>query len=328
MATIRVSALATIRFLTLETVERINTCKYTETDEDALSDILYKTKHKILRKELDSIGMEMNSIRKKSPSHKTFLYGSERVSSSVSVKGSITLEAALAVPIFFLALVTVLYLFEIAAIQTTVRTGLQYAEKKAAKETYLTKIILPASVEEDVINAIGSDRLARSIIIDGSNGISCEGSWMSPRTGIGTLKAEYRVRLPISFFGTLTRKYEVTMKVKSWVGYEKEAFGSDSQDIVYITETGLVYHRDYHCTYLDLSIHAVSAANLEDARNESGGKYKPCSICHPSNSGQVYIANYGDRYHGNMFCSGIKRTIYSVPLSEVMGKGACSKCGQ
>ncbi len=272
--------------------------------------------------------MVVNTNRNKTPLKKTFLNISERASSSVSVKASITVEAALAVPVFFLAMITILYLFEMAAIQTTVRAGLQYAGKKAVKETYLTKTILPASIEEDVVNAIGSDRLSRSIIIGGSGGISCEGSWMSPRTGIGTLKAAYRVRLPISFFGTLSRKYEISMKIKSWIGYEKVVFGSDSQEIVYVTETGLVYHRDYHCTYLDLSIHAVSAADLADARNESGGRYKPCSRCHPASSGQVYIANYGDSYHGNMFCSGIKRTVYSVPLSEVMGKGACTKCGQ
>lgn len=272
--------------------------------------------------------MAVNINKNKSPLKKTFLNGQRRASSSVSVKASITVEAALAVPIFFLAMVTILYLFEMAAIQTTVRAGLQYAGKKAAKETYLTKTILPASIEEDVVSAIGSERLSRSIVIDGSSGISCEKSWMSPRTGIGTLKATYRVRLPISLFGNLYRKYEVSMKIKSWVGYEKEAFGSDSQEIVYITETGLVYHRNYHCTYLDLSIHAVSAADLGNIRNESGGRYKPCSRCHPSSSGQVYIANHGDSYHGNIFCSGIKRTIYSVPLSEVMGKGACTKCGQ
>ncbi len=287
-----------------------------------------KPNSKILRKELDSYGVAMNEHRKKFPSHKKNPNCSERVSSSVSVKGSITVEAALAVPMFFFAIVTILYLFEMAAIQTTVRSGLQYAGKKAAKEACLTKTIIPASIEEDVINAIGNDRLSRTIIIGGSSGINCEKSWMSPRTGIGTLKAEYRVKLPISFFGTLSRKCEVSMKIKSWVGYEKEVLGGDSQDIVYITETGIVYHKNYHCIYLDLSIHAVLAADLEDTRNESGGRYRPCSICHPSNSGQVYIANYGDRYHGNMFCSGIKRTIYSVPLSEVMGKGACSKCGQ
>ena len=45
-----------------------------------------------------------------------------------------TAEAAVAVPVFFLAVVTMLYLLEMMAVHTAVRSGLQYAGKKAAKE--------------------------------------------------------------------------------------------------------------------------------------------------------------------------------------------------
>ena len=59
---------------------------------------------------------------------------SERVSVFTSRKGSITVEAAIAVPIFFLAVVCLLYLMEMMAVQTAVRSGLQYAGKRAAQE--------------------------------------------------------------------------------------------------------------------------------------------------------------------------------------------------
>lgn len=90
-----------------------------------------------------------------------------------------------------------------------------------------------------------------------------------------------------------------------------------------------MYHKDYHCKYLDLSIHMVSAAELETLRNESGGKYYPCERCGQKPQGWgVYITNTGNRYHTSISCSGLKRKIYAVPISETTGKEACSKCGR
>ena len=102
----------------------------------------------------------------------------------------------------------------------------------------------------------------------------------------------------------------------------------EDDETVYVTETGLVYHRDYHCSYLDLSIHLVSMQEISSLRNKSGGKYYPCEHCAEQSVGMVYITENGDRYHNSLSCSGLKRTIYAVPLSEVAGKGACSRCSK
>lgn len=255
-----------------------------------------------------------------------------RVSASASKKryknGSITLEAAIAVPVFFLAVVTLLYLFEMMAIRTSIRSGLQYAGKSVAEEAYLTKTLRPSAIENAVIRAIGEDRLERSILVGGSAGIECDQSRMSIKTGIGTLRASYKVRIPVPLFGIRPISCKVSMKIKAWVGYEKEGFGNEREETVYVTETGLVYHKDYHCTHLDLSIHMVLASDLSGKRNESGGKYYPCRQCHASDVGKVYITDTGDSYHASLSCSGLKRTVYAVPLSEVEGKGACTRCGK
>ncbi|MDE6937540.1 MAG: pilus assembly protein, partial [Lachnospiraceae bacterium] len=116
--------------------------------------------------------------------------------------------------------------------------------------------------------------------------------------------------------------------IKVWSGYEKEGFLTDDEETVYITETGLVYHRDYHCTHLELSIRMVSSAELESLRNNSGGRYYPCGQCVRLGKNGVYITNTGDRYHSSLSCSGLKRTIYAVPVSEAVGRRACSRCGK
>ena len=243
-------------------------------------------------------------------------------------KASVTVETAVAVPVFFLAVVTLLYLLEMMAVHTAVRGGLQYAGKKATKENCVTQMVMPSRLERDLVYAAGEDRLGRSIVEGGSSGIDCSDSKMSVRTGIGRLTAEYRVRIPVPLFGIAPVKCSETIKIKTWSGYEREGLADNEKDTVYVTETGLVYHRDYHCSHLDLSIQMTHRDALPGLRNENGGKYYPCEHCVKGNTGNVYITNSGDRYHSSLTCSGLKRTIYAIPISEAAGKGACSRCGQ
>lgn len=58
--------------------------------------------------------------------------------SSTSRKGSITVEAAIAVPIFFLAVVCLLYLMEMMAVQTAVRSGRSTQEKGQRRNMHKT----------------------------------------------------------------------------------------------------------------------------------------------------------------------------------------------
>lgn len=272
------------------------------------------------------------------PSQPIYHSGSERVSLSASKllwkllqsrkKGSVTVEAAAAVPVFFLAIVTLLYLLEMMAVHTAVRSGLQYAGKRVVKESCMTQTVMPSRIERDLVYAAGEERLGRSIVEGGSSGIDCSGSRMSVRTGIGKLTAEYRVKIPVPLFGIAPVKCNETMKIKAWSGYEKEGMADRENDTVYVTETGLVYHRDYHCSHLDLSIQMTQKETVPGLRNENGGKYYPCEHCVKENTGNVYITNSGDRYHSSLTCSGLKRTIYAIPISEAAGKGACSRCGQ
>lgn len=251
-----------------------------------------------------------------------------KVSVFTPLKGSITVEAAMAVPIFFFAVICLIYMFEIMAVKVSVRSGLSYAGKIVMQESYPLAVITPGSIEEDVVNAIGAERLERSIVVGGSTGIDCSSSSMSLRTGIGKLVAEYQIRIPVPMFYTEGITCRESIRVKAWTGYEKSFLGTGDDETVYITENGLVYHKDYHCTYLDLSIHMVSAENVEDLRNSDGGKYYACWICGGGSSSQVYITDSGNKYHGSLSCSGLKRTVYAVPLSEVVGKGACIRCGR
>ena len=110
---------------------------------------------------------------------------------------------------------------------------------------------------------------------------------------------------------------------------ERIVAGNGQEEMVYKTPGGEVYHKSRDCTYLKLSVHMVSAAELPNCRNESGGKYGPCEYCvrKESPGRMVYIADYGISYHNSRNCQGLKRTVMAVPLSHTEGLRCCSRCG-
>lgn len=259
-----------------------------------------------------------------------FHYSLEKASLSASA-GSLTIEAALAVPLFLFAAVCLIWLLEIQAIRVSVEAGMQEAGKRMAWEMYTLPVFTTGRIEDEIVKSIGADRMDRSLIEGGSSGVDCKKSMIHAGSKIMELHAVYRVRIPVSLFAVPAVKMQEYMRIKCWTGYVKEGFVDRTDNtIVYVTDTGLVYHKRRDCPYLDLSIKAVLAGEVDSIRNQSKGKYYPCEHCmkKAQSNGMVYVTNYGDRYHSSLMCSGLKRTIYAVPITEVKGKGACSKCGR
>lgn len=215
-------------------------------------------------------------------SHKRLSCYSGKASASASERkngytGSVTVEAVFCIPLFLYAAVCLIWMLEIRSIQTSVRCGMQETGKRMAEEIYAVPMLLPSRVEAGIVDAVGRDRLERSLMIDGDEGLHCEHSYMFPGSGIMELKVSYEVRLPFAVFAVPSLKYQESMRVKGWNGYVKQNFSEPGdKTVVYVTETGVVYHKDYHCTYLEPSIRMVQRAELEGLRNESQGKYYPC----------------------------------------------------
>lgn len=244
-------------------------------------------------------------------------------------RASVTMEAAIAVPLFFFAALLLTYQLEIAAIGVYVENAANSAAKIAAKEMYLLPVVNPMKLESDMVSVIGNERMDRSIIEGGSGGLNCSGTYANPQSGILHVKIGYRLKLPFPTFAVPSVEVKKEFKLKSWTGYEKNGLGDENSQIVYITDNAEVYHRDYHCTHLQLSVRMVSSSEVADLRNEGGGKYHACEFCGGgAGIGAVYITDEGNRYHTKVNCSGLKRTIHAVAFSEVKGKGVCSRCGQ
>lgn len=247
--------------------------------------------------------------------------------SSFTPKGSITLEAAISTSFFFLAIVSIIYLFEIMAIQTNIRSALYAVSKEVAQESYINPMIPTTKMEKRIAELVGEERLNDSLVVNGSNGLDCSASKKYWNTTIMDLAVHYEIELPVLLFRLPVISKEEVIRVKGWTGYEVKLTDETENTMVYVTEYGMVYHADMYCSYLDLSIKTVDKAALDELRNQSGGIYKQCPSCKGQVSGsKVYITDYGDKYHSSLECSGIQRNIYAISLSDVHGLGGCSKC--
>lgn len=251
----------------------------------------------------------------------------ERASLFTSFRGSVAVEAALVLPIFFFAVCCICYLLEIMSLQMDVRAATDSVSREIAKEVYSIPAVRPAKVKADVVELIGKERLDGSIVEGGSEGLDFSGTIVSAKNGVIHMNVKYEVILPFSMFGKLTLSFQEKFSVKGWTGYVGDGFASGREEMVYITDNGIVYHRDSHCTYLDLSIQMVDKNAVGDMRNEGHEKYYPCERCGGEIGSRVYITRQGNRYHSTLGCSGLKRSVYAVPISEVQGKGVCSRCG-
>ena len=123
-----------------------------------------------------------------------------------------------------------------------------------------------------------------------------------------------------------------TIKVHAWTGvlYEDQETETESRPMVYITESGTVYHKKIECSYLNISIQQISGSSIKGIKNAYGESYQPCELCSRGQgpAGSVYITQKSNRYHNQENCSGLKRSVRMVKESEISGNlSVCSRCG-
>ena len=260
-------------------------------------------------------------------------------------KGSMTLEAAFALPFFLFAVLNILFAVNIIGTQSRINAALHQVGNKLAFAGYAyentVEGVLPEGISGvavtegyargKIVEYVGSSYLENSCVKGGAAGLSFLGSSVMGAEDIIDLKISYRVRPFVNLMGfdgfSLTQRYYG----RAWTGYDAAGSvsdGSAEDPMVYIAKTGSAYHLDRDCPYLNPKIETVPAQAVSDRRNASGEKYTPCGSCGAgAGGGQVYITSYGSSYHKRLDCPGLKRTIYTVPLSEVGARRRCSKCG-
>ncbi len=260
-------------------------------------------------------------------------------------KGSFTLEAALILPLFFLAMTTVLSMARVFYTEQLLIGPLHSTGREFAQYAYLydlagktetagsmvksslgqlgTALLTQAAAKEKVTALVGRERLEESGIAGGVGGLSFGWSKLSDEDHMVDLIISYRMRLPFQVIPLPDIPVVQRCRVHEWVGFSPK---SQEEQTVYVTENGRVYHLQLSCSHIRLSIRQVPALQAPALRNKGGGKYYPCESCGSRWTPAVYITDDGNRYHSTLSCGGLKRTIRAVSLSEVKDLPPCKRC--
>lgn len=244
------------------------------------------------------------------------------------LSASYTLEASILLPLFIAAMAMAICLIQIFTLQFQIQTSLRQATRQMA--------LLPGKGE----NALEIGALTEADLLKkGVNPGLIRGKWL----GISYAKsridereicavAEYQIALPIPLLGQRKARMTATASQRRWTGWdpmEKKETG----EMVYVTASGVAYHRDPACVYLNPRIHSILGKDLSKARNDAGAKYKPGPSC-PKHIGKeeenriFYITEDGLVYHDRLDSPALRRHVSHISLSEALARGyhACPRC--
>lgn len=267
-----------------------------------------------------------------------------------STKASYTIEAAVIMPLFITLMVFGMFIFRVLQVQSGVQQAINATSRTMS--VALGNLANPgtsdADVEPDSVAPTISGKLSEGVLIgaaaaktavemidrkvpieliDGGAagfnfiGSSFEGNYVD-------IIVDYQMTFPVGLLGKYSFDVTQRARTRKWVGYDKNENTIDSK-YVFITDKGERYHMNYHCTYLNPSVHRLPIEELEAARNKGGAKYYKCERCKgKTTKGFVFVTDYGTSFHGDINCTEIKHNIKKVLYEEVKDTmPACSKCG-
>ncbi len=258
-------------------------------------------------------------------------------------KGSLTIEAALILPLFLTAMIFLLGFGQILQTEAMLIGPLHQTGRKLAREAYIYEKVADAikikdhvagkfftggfsvaQAKKEFISGVGEKALDRSPICGGAEGLSFLLSKVPDGEGMIDLVVSYRLQFPLQLVPAPDIPVAQRCRLHGWTGYAPDS--GEKDQMVYVTENGTVYHLYPTCTHLKLSVRQTAMAKIPSLRNTSGGKYYPCESCGADCGSYVYITSTGNRYHSAASCSRLKRGIRMVPLKEAAAMPLCKRC--
>lgn len=253
-------------------------------------------------------------------------------------KGSITVESAFILPLFFFAITMIAGMLDLYHTTILVQTALCEGAKELGMYAYCISgdRESPVGVVNDgICMAYGTRKVRERLkeepllqIVRGMEGISLLGS--SYEGDMISLEAVFIYYMPADLFRSFPVRIKTEGAARAWVGYNGEKYGAGEQEeMVYVTEWESVYHESVSCSYLHLSPEPVPSSSLNGRKNQYGESYRKCDKCWGEEpvQGNVYITESGNHYHSSSQCSGLTRHVKLVKKSELKNLKVCTRCG-
>ena len=267
------------------------------------------------------------------------LHKRNRASCLVSCQASVTVEASLVFPIFLCAFVCFISLAQMVLIETEMHHAVSQTAKIYAKQqsiSFVSGMLEEGSkkrendkgkgkVEGIFYSVYDGGSLCENMVEGGRRGIKLSSSISSGQEVC--LKAEYTLKISVPFFSAVRFYRKTIVKRRMFSGYVKHSGENDAAEgnqIVYVAENGIVYHKNPQCSHIYLRI--SGSMGIQGILHSS--KYGACEKCiHKGTVPTVlFITKYGDCYHSTLACSGLKRTVKTVRMKDVNGLRPCSRC--
>lgn len=239
-------------------------------------------------------------------------------------RGSLTVEAATAFPIFIFAFWIMLYGFKITELQAKVQYALNVtAEDMAAYPDVKSSTAASAFF----LTGLKSCNADVSFVSGTWAGFNLGKSNIQKKDSMIYLEVNYKIKLPQLLGIKFTIPCIQSVCTRAFIGRSLKE--KDAGKIVYITTGQTVYHTNRQCSYLNLSIQKITEADFTKQGSRYLKQYTACSSCkNKEGYGYIYITENGAKYHNTLVCKNLKRTIERIMLEEVNGRRLCSRCSK
>lgn len=254
--------------------------------------------------------------------------GAEKEGVFASLKGSMSLEASLVIPVFMFFLMTIILSIKMVKLQSDATEALHQEFAVMFEEASADYF---GAAFTEYMNSLKNPYL---MVRGGEGGINLVSNSSIDEDGIINIEATYVEKeftnlIPVNLIYRTVTDRIYGHAFNGYVMGNEEDGGFLEEEYVYVTEKGTRYHRNPDCSFIKIIPKAVDADEVDNLRNNAGGKYYPCARCGHLGAKVYYITDDGTSYHGDAGCPSLKRTVNMITLKEAISNGylPCSKCG-